>query len=51
MVTVTSALLQIMHFMLTCFAVHSLYYSQIIHMTTIKIIAVTTHCNIRFFVP
>jgi hypothetical protein len=49
MVTLISVLLQIMHFTLTCFIVHSLYYSQIIHITTIKIIAMNMHCNISFF--
>jgi hypothetical protein len=48
MVTLTSVLLQIMQFTLTCFTVQSVYYSQIIHITTIKIIAVNIHCNIRF---
>jgi hypothetical protein len=51
MVTVSSILLQIMKFTLTCITVHPLYYSQIVHITTIKIIAVNIHCNISFFVP
>ena len=51
MVTLRSVLLQIMKFPLTCFTVHSLYYSQIIHITTIQVIAVNIHCNISFFVP
>ena len=49
MVTLTSVLLQIMKFTLTCFTVHSLYYSQNIHITAIKIIAVNIHCSISFF--
>ena len=49
MVTVTTVLLQIIKFTLTCCTVHSLYYSQITRITTIKITAVNIHCNVFFF--
>ena len=49
MATVTSVLLQIIKFTPTCCTVDSLYYSQITHITTIKIIAVNIHCNVFFF--
>jgi len=50
-VTLTSVLWQIMKFPLTCFTVHSVYYSQITHITAIQITAVNIHCNISSFVP
>lgn len=49
-VIVTGVLLQILKFTLTCCTGHSLHYAQIIHIATIKIIAVDIHCNISFFV-
>lgn len=49
MVIITSVLLQITKFILTCFTVHSLYYLQIINITIIKIIALNILCNIILF--
>ena len=50
-VTVTSVVSQVMKFTLTGFTVLSLYYPQITHITTIKVMAVIIQCHVSFFVP